>query len=375
MRESVKLFSFFSGAGFLDLGFEKAGFEIAHVNEFSKEFLYGYKYSRAAMKIQEPEYGFDNSDVMSFFGGAKKKYLENLITESRRNGNVVGFVGGPPCPDFSNGGNNYGSEGPSGRLSSVYVNLIIQQQPDFFVFENVKGLYQTKKHREYFDYIKRKLQAANYATDEQILNTLEYGVPQHRERLIFIGFNKKFLADRHGKVVLSSDKVLPFGFLDWDKFKKFQFNKIKQHNWPKTNPFEENSKLLQPENIIQELTVENWFQKNRVWEHENTLHCFVPKALSRFRKLPEGDTSKKSFKRLHRWKYSPAACYGNNEVHLHPYEARRISVAEALALQSLPPDFVLPGDLSLSHMFKTVGNGVPFLAAKGIAKTIMDCLE
>ncbi len=42
------------------------------------------------------------------------------------------------------------------------------------------------------------------------------------------------------------------------------------------------------------------------------------------------------YKRLHRWRYSPTACYGNNEVHLHPYKPRRISVAEALAIQSLP---------------------------------------
>ncbi|MBE9201384.1 DNA cytosine methyltransferase [Nodularia sp. LEGE 06071] len=56
----------------------------------------------------------------------------------------------------------------------------------------------------------------------------------------------------------------------------------------------------------------------------------------RFTAIDEGDVSNKSFKRPHRWRYSPTACYGNNEVHLHPYQVRRISVAEALAIQSLP---------------------------------------
>jgi DNA (cytosine-5)-methyltransferase 1 len=90
--------------------------------------------------------------------------------------------------------------------------------------------------------------------------------------------------------------------------------------------------------------------------------------------VDEGDDSKKSYKRLHRWRYSPTACYGNNEVHLHPYQIRRISVAEALAIQSLPKQFYLPDNLSLTAMFKTIGNGVPYLAAKGIAKTILDFL-
>lgn len=80
--------------------------------------------------------------------------------------------------------------------------------------------------------------------------------------------------------------------------------------------------------------------------------------------------SRKSFKRLHRWRYSPTAAYGNNEVHLHPYKARRLSVAEALAIQSLPKEFEIPKSLSKSEMFKTIGNGVPFLLAEGLAKEI-----
>jgi DNA (cytosine-5)-methyltransferase 1 len=95
----------------------------------------------------------------------------------------------------------------------------------------------------------------------------------------------------------------------------------------------------------------------------------------RFKSVPEGDDSKKSFKRLHRWRYSPTAAYGNNEVHLHPYKARRLTVAEALAIQSLPKNFVLPPDMTLSDKFKAVGNGVPFLAAKSVAATINNFIK
>ena len=86
----------------------------------------------------------------------------------------------------------------------------------------------------------------------------------------------------------------------------------------------------------------------------------------------EGDDSKKCFKRLHRWRYSPTVAYGNNEVHLHPYLPRRLSVAEALSLQSLPAEFVLPDNISLTSKFKTIGNGVPYLLARGVAETLMD---
>lgn len=90
--------------------------------------------------------------------------------------------------------------------------------------------------------------------------------------------------------------------------------------------------------------------------------------------IQEGDTSRKSFKRLHRWKYSPTACYGNNEVHLHPYKVRRLSVAEAMAVQSLPREFVLPRNMSLSSKFKTIGNGVPYKLSEAIAKTLYEFL-
>lgn len=91
--------------------------------------------------------------------------------------------------------------------------------------------------------------------------------------------------------------------------------------------------------------------------------------------VDEGDVSKKSYKRLHRWRYSPTVAYGNNEVHLHPYRLRRISAAEAMALQSLPRSFELPPSMTLTNKFKTIGNGVPFLLAKGIANTIADFLD
>ena len=111
-------------------------------------------------------------------------------------------------------------------------------------------------------------------------------------------------------------------------------------------------------------------------DQPNANDYFEPKAgKAKMEIIAEGDDSKKSYKRLHRWRYSPTVAYGNNEVHLHPYKTRRLSATEAMALQTIPAEFSLPADMTLTDKFKTIGNGVPFVLAKGIAKTIKDFLE
>ena len=149
----LKIFSFFAGSGFLDLGFEKAGFSVDFVNEFSPSFMNAYKYARKKMSIQEPAYGYANCDINDFLG-SKSSELKECIRKSRADANLVGFIGGPPCPDFSVAGTQKGRDGDNGKLSQSYVDLIIAQQPDFFLFENVKGLWKTAKHRAYFEELK-----------------------------------------------------------------------------------------------------------------------------------------------------------------------------------------------------------------------------
>jgi len=113
-----------------------------------------------------------------------------------------------------------------------------------------------------------------------------------------------------------------------------------------------------------------------VEDHPNVSDCFVPRArLARMQSVEEGDVSKKSYKRLHRWRYSPTVAYGNNEVYLHPYHARRLYVADALAIQTLPASFSLPSDMTLTNMFKTIGNGLPYVLSQEIAYTVLEYLE
>lgn len=368
-NNNIGIFSFFAGAGFLDLGFETTGyFKTVYVNEFHKPFNEVYKYAREKMKIETPEYGHHVEDICNLLEEKRLSGLKNEVREARQNYQLVGFIGGPPCPDFSVAGKNLGKEGENGRLSGTYAELICKVKPDFFLFENVKGLYRTAKHREFFEFLKDKFRKAGYALTEQLINALEFGAPQDRERIILIGFHKSVFK----KLGIKAKKNVLQDF-DWDRNKVCGMSEISGLPWPGRTPYAENGELVRPDNIREELTVEYWFRRNRVNEHPNQDMFFQPQAaLARFQTVDEGDDKKKCYKRLHRWRYSPTAAYGNNEVHIHPYFPRRISVAEALAVQSLPQEFELPLSITLTDAFKCIGNGVPFLAARGIALNIYD---
>jgi DNA (cytosine-5)-methyltransferase 1 len=358
MVKNFSIFSFFAGSGLLDLGFEDNGYTIVFVNEFCKPFLNAYKFVREGNDYSQPKYGYFNDSIEDYLSNGRNEFLRQQMKKEGKLDNLTMFIGGPPCPDFSVGGKNKGRNGDNGKLTGIYFSLICDLEPDFFVFENVKGLWKTKKHRDFFEEMKKTVYAKGYVTTEQLVNSIEFGVPQDRDRIILFGIKKKILKSQNGVE----------GF-DWNKFKLYNKNMVFNLNWPMKNKFQEMIPI--PQNIINELTVNYWFSKNEVKNHYNTEDQFKPRAgLVKFESIDEGDVSKKSYKRLHRYRYSPTAAYGNNEVHIHPTEARRLNVAEALAIQSLPKSFSLPDQMSLTQKFKTVGNGVPYLLAKGIANTV-----
>ncbi len=369
---AISLFSFFSGAGLLDLGFEDndLNYNIVLVNEYKESFLNAYIYTRQHHNIQQPLYGYHCRDINDFMKPDNALALQGYLQEQHDLNNVVGFIGGPPCPDFSVGGKNLGRDGENGILAQSYVDLIIAQQPDFFIFENVRGLVKTAKHREYFDELKHALVNAGYIISDTILNSLSFGVPQDRDRVIMIGV----LNNNPERIIpIHDDNTLDF---PWLKFAEFDADAIKNLPWPTEQPYRENSQRIFCYPVPEVLTVEHWFVNNNVRNHPNGRDTFQVKAgRTKMLQIPEGDTSRKSFKRLHRWRYSPTAAYGNNEVHLHPYKTRRLSVAEAMAIQSLPAWFCLPDDMPLSHKFKVIGNGVPYLMALGIAQTVNEFLN
>lgn len=128
-----------------------------------------------------------------------------------------------------------------------------------------------------------------------------------------------------------------------------------------------------PTDIPRELTVQYWFEKNDVENHPNGKECFVPRSgITKMLSVAEGDDSKKSYKRLHRWRYSPTVAYGNNEVHLHPYKAKAFNSSRSTCTTIFTEKFFLAAENVVNGKFKTIGNGVPFMLSSGIAKTIYD---
>jgi len=383
--------SFFSGCGALDLGLEHAGFKTAIANEINDAFADGYEFARhRKVRLPAEEGGVIRAGIETFFEGENHAKLRAAMDKVRAESGVVGFIGGPPCPDFSIAGKQLGHTGDRGRLTQDYFDLIGQNRPDFFLFENVRGLRSTAKHRAYFDIILKRADEDGYAITERLVNALDFGAPQDRHRVIVIGFHRDAFPDADGM-------ARAFGWLDHAPYAGAY-----RQRWPARNTLNrDDNGLIQdvppvrPDTLdtrYLDLAVQTWFERNDVGTHDNARDRFVVKAgLTRMREIAEGDTSRKSFKRLHRWRFAPTMAFGNNEVPLHPYEDRRISVAEALALQSLPKDFILPPTtpsswkgipledrpvtMTLTDKFKTIGNGVPFLLAKGLGASIRDVIS
>lgn len=367
----ISLFSFFSGVGMLDLAFERNQYNIVLVNEYSAQFMEAYKYARQQLGIAPPIYGYYEKSAEYFARKRGKRRLNKLMQAERGHGNLVGFIGGPPCPDFSVAGKNRGSEGEHGKLTKTYFDIICRCKPDFFVFENVKGLVRTQKHKHFYEEMQHKLFANDYIISHKLLNALSYGVPQFREREIMVGIRKQLFEDLGYQANQDGSFEFP-----WDEHAIGEVEEILNQPWPTMQRFIANSRRVNRWTDFEELTVNHWFIQNDVCHHPNARDRFAVKAgRAKMEVIAEGDTTRKSFKRLHRWRYSPTACYGNNEVHLHPYKVRRLSVAEAMAIQSLPREFVLPREMSLSSKFKTIGNGVPYLLSQAIAVTLYDFLH
>jgi len=360
--------SFFTGGGLLDIGFEQAGFDVVWTNENNAVFAEMYAHAMTAWRRAEGKRPFrtaiSNRDSITALSAAavKREAFGFVLPE------VYGIVGGPPCPDFSNGGKHAGGTGEQGRLTRSFVEIIGRIRPHYFVIENVAGLQRFRKHRWFLNrqtaYLRRE---RGYAVDLKILNSLELGVPQNRERLFVVGFRKSLVKRALGRVPEPKET----GWFDWPKLEEYA--NVRSLPWPQTCRF--GYTPAQPRGIPLELTVYPALIGNGDPEEIANGQEFFNSYSRRFTEVQEGDVSGKSFKRLHRYRFSPTAWYGNQEVHLHPWKPRRLSVREALRIQTVPDNYVLPHEPSLSAKFKMICNGVPCLMAYQLALAIKEFIE
>ena len=169
----MRLISLFSGAGGLDLGFERAGFEIAMANEFDKTIWATYERNHTAPLIK--------GDIRS-------------IKETDFPDDIDGIIGGPPCQSWSEAGALRGINDDRGKLFFDYIRILKDKQPKFFLAENVSGML-ANRHSEAVKNIIKCFEECGYDVSITLVNAADYGVPQDRKRVFYIGFRKDLNVD------------------------------------------------------------------------------------------------------------------------------------------------------------------------------------
>lgn len=168
-----RVISLFSGCGGLDLGFEKAGFEIPVANEFDKKIW-------ETFKVNHPNTHLIEGDIRN----VTKDDIEHYIS-----GEIDGIIGGPPCQSWSEAGSLKGIEDARGQLFFEYIRILKEFKPKFFLAENVSGML-ANRHSEAVKNILHLFDEAGYDVSLTLVNAKNYGVAQERERVFYIGFRK-----------------------------------------------------------------------------------------------------------------------------------------------------------------------------------------
>ena len=336
INKKPQLISLFSGCGGLDLGFENAGFRRVWANDFDADAQAVY-----ALNLGE----IDGRDILSVD--------ENEIPD----GDIL--TAGFPCQPFSNAGNRKGVHDSRGMLYKECLRIIERKMPKVIVFENVKGLLSTKyvDGRSLVEVIVDDLSAignAGYSTVHRLLNAADYGVPQNRQRVFFVGIRKD----------------LEIGFEFPEKLERERLTLNYALNLPSDAPNQVHWNLSP-----QALEMIAYIPEGGSWKD-------VPyeKLAPRFRRIRDDMKKYRSpnfYRRFSRNEICgtiTASAQPENCGIVHPVENRRYTIREIARIQTFPDDFVFidktPKDVTA--MYKVIGNAVPVGLAQSIAKAIME---
>lgn len=170
-----KVLSLFSGAGGLDVGFHDAGFEVVEMIEIDDRFA-------ETLRL--------NSGADKYLGEVSVRAMDIKEYSPERLPRIDFVIGGPPCQTFSAAGRRAagvaGISDPRGVLFREYIRLLDALKPAGFLFENVYGLTGAQNGRAWAEIVK-SFESLGYKIAHRILDSADYGVPQHRERLFIVG--------------------------------------------------------------------------------------------------------------------------------------------------------------------------------------------
>ena len=395
----MKVASLFSGCGGLDLGFIQAGFDVIWANDFFKEAVETYKNNIGDHIVYGDITKIPSSDIPDDFDV---------------------LLGGFPCQGFSVANTKRSMEDERNFLYKELLRLIDDKRPKFFVGENVKGLLSMQKGKV-IEMIVNDFKSLGYNVDYKLLKASDYGVPQHRERVVIIGnrlgLNNLFPEKTHGESNdLFNYNIKPYvtvketcGHLEKVRTRDKSFNldgeiihnhiartnvadtfwgrkhKIDQHEICDYLKYWRNLSGWSTKRIDEHFgyahTAGHWFRKDNNsgsipnpsdwWELKKILG-FDDKYDLAVTELELKPISFEQSLRINNWE-RPSDTITATGPEIHPNKERRMSVRECAILQTFPNDFIFKG--SLGNMYKQIGNAVPVLLGKKIGEIIYHQLK
>lgn len=328
----MKVISLFSGAGGLDLGFEKAGFEIPVANEFDPAIW-------ETFEINHPKTKLIKSDIRN-------------INEKDFPTDVDGIIGGPPCQSWSEAGSLRGINDARGRLFFDYIRVLKRVKPKFFLAENVPGMLASR-HKDAVANIVSMFKDCDYSVSITMVNAKDYGVAEERKRVFYIGFrndlNMRFAFPKGSTE--DNRKKITLRDIIWD----LQYTAVPAARQNKHNP-----QAINNNEYFTGAFSSIFMSRNRVkgWDEQ----AFTVQASGRQCQL-HPQAPKMKFIEQNKRIFVPG------KEHLY----RRMTVREIARIQGFPDSFRFIYD-DVDDAYKMIGNAVPVNLAYEIAVGIKSFL-
>lgn len=369
---SKVIIDLFAGCGGLSTGFEMAGFEIPLAIEKDDWASETYQFNHPNTKVL-------TGDITQILD------LDSLIPSNVK---VDGIIGGPPCQGFSLSGKR-DKKDPRNSLFMDFVRFVKHFKPSFFMMENVPGILsmETASGESVKDLIMAEYEKAGYNAAYKILNAAEFGVPQSRTRVIFIGIRKD--------LPFIPEKLHPQGFLK-------EGEQISINDAIMDLPQIESGKGSEEQNYdcLPSTEYQKWARGNNKIITNHIAMRHTPRLIERFKVIPQGGsladvpeehmqrqrgnasvTSGKTYSQNNMRPYgdkpSPTIAASFQSNFIHPNLNRNYTAREAARIQSFPDWYVFKGkrttmswEKNLSQ-YQQIGNAVPPLLAKAIAENLI----
>lgn len=329
---NMKVISLFSGCGGLDLGFERAGFEIPVANEYDSTIW-------STFEANHPKTTLIKGDIRN-------------IKESDFPDDIDGIIGGPPCQSWSEAGALRGIEDARGQLFYDYIRILKEKQPKFFLAENVSGML-ANRHSAAVENIVNMFRECGYNVTITLVNAKDYGVAQERKRVFYIGFRDDLNIDfkfPEGSTI-DDNKKITLRDIIWDlQDTAIPAAKSNHHNEEAINNNEYYTGAYSP----------IFMSRNRVksWDEQ----AFTVQASGRQCQLhPQAPKMIKHGKNDCR--------FVEGKEHLY----RRMTVREIARVQGFPDTFKFIYT-NTNDAYKMIGNAVPVNLAYEVAVAIKEAL-